>query len=585
MKRWMLALILLSVLFYAHAARKALVIGNASYQSSPLRNPVNDVNLVADKLQKLGFAVTKVTNADQRSMDQALNSFAAGLTGSDEAVFYYSGHGANVDGINYLIPVGREINYEEDLPYFAFNCNHAMDLLQRARITVAVLDACRDNPFRGVRSGSKGLANMQGKAGSQYIIFATEQGKTAADGSGSHSPFTESFVSYLDEPLKVEDLMKRVTQDVKTRTYSRQIPWTSGNLIEDFYFARATGNVPATQLPEEAQAQTVRNYGWILVSSSQEADVYLDGSFKGRVSAAADLKISGVTVGSHSLEARTSGKSESKNLYVGKNQESAAHFGWTPDNMVLVERGSFQMGSNDGDSDEKPVHPVTVSSFWIGKYEVTQAEWQEVMGSNPSNWKGDRLPVEQVSWYDAVSYCNKRSIQEGLQPCYTISGSTDPANWGAVPTSSNATWNAAICDWSANGYRLPTEAEWEYAARGGKHSKGYKYSGSNDISSVAWYDGNSSAKTHEVGTKTANELGIHDMSGNVWEWCGDRYDKRYYSKSPGSDPVGAGSGSFRVLRGGSWYGNDNYCRVAYRLNGNPVFRGSNLGLRLARAVF
>jgi len=581
----MLALILLSVLFYAHAARKALVIGNASYQSSPLRNPVNDVNLVADKLQKLGFAVTKVTNADQRSMDQALNSFAAGLTGSDEAVFYYSGHGANVDGINYLIPVGREINYEEDLPYYAFNCNHALDLLQRARITVAVLDACRDNPFRGVRSGSKGLANMQGKAGSQYIIFATEQGKTAADGSGSHSPFTESFVSYLDEPLKVEDLMKRVTQDVKTRTSARQIPWTSGNLIEDFYFARATGNVPATQLPEEAQVQTVRNYGWILVSSSREADVHLDGSFKGRVSAAADLKISGVTVGSHSLEARTSGGSESKNLYVGKNQESVAHFGWLPDNMVFVEGGSFMMGSNDGDDNEKPVHPVTVSTFWIGKYEVTQKEWTEMIGSNPGRdyEVGDNYPVYYVSWYDILRYCNLRSIAEGLTPCYTISGNTNPANWGAVPTSLNATWDVAICNWNANGYRLPTEAEWEYAARGGTKSIGYAYAGSNDLNNVGWYDSNSGSRMHEVGLKTPNELGIHDMSGNVWEWCWDWYDS--YSSESYHNPTGPDSGSRRMLRGGDWQWFDLFCLVSYRCPFPPSgIDNLYYGFRLCRAM-
>ena len=237
-----------------------------------------------------------------------------------------------------------------------------------------------------------------------------------------------------------------------------------------------------------------------------------------------------------------------------------------PKNMVFVEGGSFQMGSND-ESDEKPVHQVTVSSFWIGKYEVTQAEWKEVMGSNPSNWKGDQLPVESVSWYDAVDYCNKRSIKEGLTPCYSGSGA------------------GITCNWNANGYRLPTEAEWEYAARGGKHSKGYKYSGSNDIGSVAWYDGNSGSKTNRVGTKAANELGLHDMSGNVWEWCWDWYDSGYYAKSPGSDPRGAGSGSYRGLRGGSWGFGDGYCRVAGRSFNGPGYGDCGLGLRLARAVF
>ena len=166
-------------------------------------------------------------------------------------------------------------------------------------------------------------------------------------------------------------------------------------------------------------------------------------------------------------------------------------------NMIFVEGGTFQMGSNNGDSDEKPVHRVTVSDFYIGKYEVTQKEWYEVMGNNPSRFKGRNLPVEEVSWYDAVEFCNKKSKAEGLTPCYTGSRKNTK------------------CNFSANGYRLPTEAEWAYAARGGIKSKGYKYSGSNTIGDVAWYISNSGSKTHTVGTKKANELGIYDMTGNV----------------------------------------------------------------------
>ncbi len=243
-----------------------------------------------------------------------------------------------------------------------------------------------------------------------------------------------------------------------------------------------------------------------------------------------------------------------------------------PKDMILVEGGSFQMGSNDGESDEKPVHQVTVSSFFIGKYEVTQKEWQEVMGSNPSYFKGDNFPVDEVSWYDALVYCNKRSVKEGLTPCYSISGSSDPNRWGSVPTSDNSTWNSVTCNWSANGYRLPTEAEWEYTARGGNKSKGYKYSGSNDPGSVAWYADNSGSKTHSVGGKQANELGIYDMSGNVWEWCWDWHDSSYYSKSESRDPRGSGSGSYRSLRGGSWDYYSNFCRVSYRNYGSPHYR-------------
>jgi formylglycine-generating enzyme len=176
--------------------------------------------------------------------------------------------------------------------------------------------------------------------------------------------------------------------------------------------------------------------------------------------------------------------------------------------MVFVEGGTFQMGSNVGDLDEKPVHQVTVSDFYIGKYEVTQKEWVEIMGSNPSHFKGDNLPVEKVSWFDAIEYCNKRSVQEGLNPVYSINGNTSPSDW---------TNGKIVANWDADGYRLPTEAEWEYSARGGNKSRGFTYSGSNTIGEVAWYRDNSGRKTNSVGQKKPNELGIYDMTGNVWE--------------------------------------------------------------------
>lgn len=232
---------------------------------------------------------------------------------------------------------------------------------------------------------------------------------------------------------------------------------------------------------------------------------------------------------------------------------------------IFVEGGSFMMGSNDGESHEKPVHQVTVSSFLIGKYEVTQKEWTEVMGSNPSNWKGDNLPVEGVSWLQAIEYCNKRSLKEGLKPCYSGSGAS------------------ISCDWSANGYRLPTEAEWEYAARGGKQSKAFKYSGSNELGTVAWSRSSSGNRTHEVGIKQPNELGIYDMSGNVWEWCWDWYGSAYYSKSPNADPRGPASGSTHPLRGGGWNDIDSFCRTAVRYGYNPSKSISNYGFRVSRA--
>jgi formylglycine-generating enzyme len=232
--------------------------------------------------------------------------------------------------------------------------------------------------------------------------------------------------------------------------------------------------------------------------------------------------------------------------------------------MILVQGGSFDMGSNGGANDEKPMHRVTLSGFYIGKYEVTQEQYERVMGSNPSYFKdsGKNAPVEKVTWYDAVEFCNKLSEQEGLQKCYSGSG------------------NSIKCDFSKNGYRLPTEAEWEYAAKGGSKSKGYKYSGSNNLGEVGWYGDNSGVKTHSVGGKKSNELGIYDMSGNVWEWCWDWYGD--YSSSAQTNPHGQGSGSSRLLRGGSWNYFARNCRTANRNFYYPSYSLSFIGFRLCR---
>jgi formylglycine-generating enzyme required for sulfatase activity len=245
--------------------------------------------------------------------------------------------------------------------------------------------------------------------------------------------------------------------------------------------------------------------------------------------------------------------------------------------MVTIEGGLFDTGDNYG------THNVTLSSFSIGKYEVTQAEYEAVMGANPSYFDGDNLPVETVSWYDAIVFSNTLSMMEGLEPAYSKGGETNPELWGAVPTSSNSEWNVIVCDFDANGYRLPTEAEWEYAARGGVESAGYEYSGSDDPDEVAWYDENSGSTTHNVGTKAENELGLYDMSGNVFEWCWDWYGS-YPSGNLEDDYTGVSSGTYRVVRGGSWGNGAVILRSSYRYRYNPYDRYGSIGFRLVRPV-
>ncbi len=233
--------------------------------------------------------------------------------------------------------------------------------------------------------------------------------------------------------------------------------------------------------------------------------------------------------------------------------------------FIYVAGGTFHMGANGVNANEQPVHQVQVSPFYICRHEVTQAEWSSVLGHNPAYNAGPDHPVERISWEDAVNYCNNRSIREGLQPCYR--GYMDDL----------------YCDFGANGYRLPTEAEWEYAARGGARGRGFSFSGSNSLADVAWYSHNSGQKSHRVGSRDPNELGLYDMSGNVWEWCWDWYDPAYYSWGAYSDPRGPDYGTQRTLRGGSWNYDSTLNRVAFRNMDLSTTKYYNLGLRVVRS--
>jgi formylglycine-generating enzyme len=236
-------------------------------------------------------------------------------------------------------------------------------------------------------------------------------------------------------------------------------------------------------------------------------------------------------------------------------KESYAEFENTPAafEMILVEGGIFEMGSNDEEA-EKPIHKVQVSSFWMGEFPVTQGLWSYVMAGtekeNPSDFKGANRPVEKVSHDDIVNeFLPKLKAMTGLA------------------------------------YRLPTEAEWEYAAKGGKYGQKYpfEYAGSNKLEEVGWYDENSHSETQVVGLKTPNLLGLYDMSGNVWEWCSDWYNKGFYSSSTAKvsdNPTGPTTGTHRVFRGGSWLNNALFCRSAYRYDSWPEYRYYDVGLRL-----
>ena len=251
-----------------------------------------------------------------------------------------------------------------------------------------------------------------------------------------------------------------------------------------------------------------------------------------------------------------------------------------PDNLVLVKGGFFLNATSNLYKED-----VTIPDFYIGKYEVTQKEWTELMGDNPSQFPGENLPVEMVTWYSCVEYCNKRSLREGLTPYYNISEDKDPNNKMDLDS---VKWTVTI-DRNANGYRLPTEVEWEYAAGGGQESNSFIYSGSNDIGEVAWYWRNSGdtvltgawnwtmlennhCKTKPVGRKKPNELGLYDMSGNVREWCEDWYEDSETD-----------SGFTRVQRGGGWIGSEYRCESSNRHSFEANGKGPDQGFRVCRS--
>mgnify|MGYP002856811636 CR=1 FL=1 len=255
------------------------------------------------------------------------------------------------------------------------------------------------------------------------------------------------------------------------------------------------------------------------------------------------------------------------------------------DEMVELPSGIFYLGSDDYENNEHPKHDVKISKIAVQKTEVTQAEYRDVVGVNYSRYKGDNRPVEEVSWFDAVVFCNKLSIASGYTPVYSLNGETNPENWGDIPRRGNddeiEAWTNISCDFSANGYRLPTEAEWEYAA----HANTYTlYSGSNNVTDVAWNNASVDGETHDVATKAPNDFGLYDMSGNVWEWCWDWYGN--YDVTETENPLGAPKEitGKKIRRGGSMNSSKEYCRVTNRASSEPAVRGVDLGFRVVRTL-
>jgi formylglycine-generating enzyme required for sulfatase activity len=531
--------------------KHALVIGNGAYAGTglpALKNPVNDASDIAAALKALGFEVDLVLNAGLDRMESAVDGLKRRLSASRSAygLFFYAGHGVQANGRNYLIPVGGSIPSEAHLRERAVSLNVILDNLNEAgnELNMVVLDACRDNPFGWARSGTRSLSPLNrassGTGGGSIVMYSAAAGQVAADGSGRNSPFAEQFLSSLKTPgLSVRDVFDKTGQGLHSATGGKQRPEFKSD-----YFAANSAYLGA----RPAAAQTAPP-----APATNTAPAPAAANFPA------------------AAPATTTNPAPAANM-----APAAASSAALPAGFVRVEGGTFQMGSSSGQSDEKPVHAVTVKSFSMSKYPVTQKEWFDVMGttvrqqrdkadrSRPIYGEGDNYPMYNVSWHHAIEYCNRRSKKEGLAPVYSGIGD-------------NITF-----DRGANGYRLPTEAEWEYAAKGGRNQPypAFEFSGSNSADEVAWYNKNSGNSTHPVDQKAPNALGLYDMSGNVWEWCWDWYGN--YSSASQTDPVGASSGHDRVIRGGSWGSSGQFVRSAFRSFYSPSYRGFNLGFRILR---
>jgi formylglycine-generating enzyme required for sulfatase activity len=602
---------LLGLVAQTNAPRYALVIGNSDYSGMPrLRNPANDARDVAVVLGKLGFAVTPLYNGSRRQMNQAIVAFRESLASdrTSEGFFYYAGHGVQAKGVNYLIPVGSDIRSEADLDDEAVSLQRVLGSIEEARnrVNVVILDACRDNPLPAAsRSAARGLAVVASAPSESVVLFSTAQNQTAADGEGRNSPFAAALVKYLPEAGDISRTIKLVTAEVKRATGSAQTPFQYTSLDFDYQLNRGAVTAPSpTPAPAVATTLTVtRSYGTLVVSASTSGSLYLDGKAMGDLPAGAEARLDNVEAGDRSVELRyATGDKETKTVGVQKGQSSNVSFGWrktqalpaqnAPAGLVTLPGGTFIMGSpasEKGRNDNEVQHKVGLSAFSIGRFEVSQAEWEAVMNMNPSHFQGnEHLPVENVSWYDCIVYCNRRSLLEGLTPCYSISSVADPGRWGAIPTGSNATWNAMNCSFSANGYRLPTEAEWEYACRAGTieatgfgaalatAQANFNGDGQYGISTK----GDSIRKTVSVGSYRANAWGLYDMHGNVGEWCWDVFSA--YSSETQSDPKGPVAGGYRVNRGGNWHNSGQDLRSAVRSGDNPSYKYDYLGFRLVR---
>ncbi|EDN69626.1 peptidase family C14 [Beggiatoa sp. PS] len=525
-----------------HAARLALIIGNGDYQKvASLDNPVNDAKDMAAVLKNLGFAVTLETDASKRTMTNAVRQFGQQLNNGDVGLFYYSGHGMQFNRRNYLVPPEANIQTGADIEFEGLDASFVLAQMEQANrrgVNLMILDACRDNPYKtNIKSLRKGLAKMQSPVGS-LIAYATAPDLASyGDSNTRNSIYTQYLLEALRQKayLSILDMLTEVTRQVVKRTGSQQIPWQASSLTQRFCFAECGGWRPNIPL----QASTPPS---LELPPLPDLPAIAHTNFRDRL----------------------------KDGSLGPE-------------MVWIPAGRFRMGDIQGEGDgynnNKPVHSVNVKQFAMGKYEVTVSEFRRFVNATgyaakgeegcwtysdgdwgykeDANWRNPHFsqnnnhPVVCVSWYDATAY----------------------VKWLTQQTNKK--------------YRLPTEAEWEYAARAGTETKYWwgNNIGSNKANCYKDRCGDNFEYTAPVGSFAANSFGLFDTVGNVWEWTCSDYEEKYGGKE--QDCILSNNhDDYRVLRGGSWYNDLDFLRAADRNGRNyPGSRYYFYGFRVVARTY